>query len=49
MVQARENQLNQNQNEIKLEQVQGRFPHDNLGLFQPLHVMDVSTGCTYWV
>lgn len=42
MVQAREHQLNQNQNEIKLEQVQVRFPHDNLNLFQPLDVIEVS-------
>ena len=43
MVQARECQLNQNQNEIKLEQVQIRFPQDNLHLFQPLDVMEVKT------
>lgn len=41
MVQAREQQLNQNQNEIKLEQVQTRFPNDDLGLFQPLDVIEV--------
>ena len=43
MVQAREHQLNQNQNEIKLEQVQIRFPHDNLNLFQSLDIMEVHT------
>lgn len=41
IVQAREHQLNQNQNEIKLEQVQIRFPHDNLYLSQPLDTMEV--------
>ena len=41
MVQAREMQLNQNENECKLEQVQIRFPHDLLHLFQPLDIMEV--------
>lgn len=42
MVQAREHQLNQNENEVKLEQVQLRFPHDTLNLSQSLDFMEVS-------
>ena len=49
MVKAREHQINQTQNELKLEQVQTRFPNDNLGLSQPLEVMEVgvalNSGC----
>ena len=41
IVQVREQQLNHNQNELKLEQVQTRFPHHDLGLFQPLDVIEV--------
>lgn len=45
MVQAREHQLNQNENEVKLEQVQLRFPHDTLNLSQSLDFMEVSPCC----
>ncbi len=41
MVQARERQLNQYQNESKLDQVQLRFPHDTLFLAKALDYMEV--------
>jgi len=42
MVQAREQQLSESQNETKLEQVQLRFPNDNLFLSQSLNVMETA-------
>ena len=44
MVQARESQLNQDHNEAKLEQVQARFPFDDLRLSEPLEAMEVCGG-----
>jgi len=44
MVKAREHQLNQIHNEMKLEQVQTRFPSDNLCLSQPVEFIEVLCG-----
>ena len=41
MVQSREKQLSESQNETKLEQVQLRFPSDDLFLNQTLNIMEV--------
>ena len=48
MVQAREHQLTQSENESKLEQVQMRFPNDNLFLTENLASMEVHVG-TAWM
>ena len=41
MVQAREKQLSESENETKLEQVQLRFPSDDLFLNHSLNIMEV--------
>lgn len=41
MVQSREKQLSESQNETKLEQVQLRFPSDDLFLNHTLNIMEV--------
>ena len=41
IVQAREQQLNQSANEVKLNLVQQRFPNDNLNLDQSIEVIEV--------
>ena len=41
MVQSREHQLTQTENETKLDQVQQRFPNDNLFLSETLVAMEV--------
>ena len=40
-MQDREQQLNQSENEIKLDRVQQRFPNENLNLDQPIDVIEV--------
>ena len=40
MVQSREKQLSESENEAKLEQVQLRFPSDDLFLNQSLNIME---------
>ena len=42
MVQARDQQLNLYQNETKLEQVQVRFPNDDLHLTESIEVIEVT-------
>ena len=41
MVQSREHQLTQTENESKLDQVQSRFPNDTLYLSESLEAMEV--------
>ena len=43
MVQARESQVSQSENETKLDQVQSRFPNDTLYLAETLDTMEVNT------
>ena len=41
MVQSREHQVSQSENETKLDQVQSRFPNDTLYLSETLESMEV--------
>ena len=41
IVQAREQQLNQSANELKLSLVQQRFPNENLNLDQSIEIIEV--------